>query len=207
MSEADIEKRASLPGCGLGAYALLLLALGLTGVVGMVMATLAPMQGEGAGPSDLLAGTSVPTWRLAPLVKAGALQPGEIPTAFHDESVAMDGSRACALLPDAVVRVEDGKGTRFAYTEISDLHSEDLPDGGYAVALTAPGGTLGCRFGKDEVSSVLNKDCRAHSVKNLYVVDGSFMPTSGAVPFTLTIVANSFRVAQGLVERMKKGGT
>lgn len=67
------------------------------------------------------------------------------------------------------------------------------------------GGT--CRFGKDEVSSVLNKDCRAHSVKNLYVVDGSFMPTSGAVPFTLTIVANSFRVAQGLVERMKKGGT
>jgi choline dehydrogenase-like flavoprotein len=67
------------------------------------------------------------------------------------------------------------------------------------------GGT--CRFGNDEVSSVLNKDCRAHSVKNLYVVDGSFMPTSGAVPFTLTIVANSFRVAHGLVERMKKGST
>ena len=67
------------------------------------------------------------------------------------------------------------------------------------------GGT--CRFGKDELTSVLNKDCRAHSVKNLYVVDGSFMPTSGAVPFTLTIVANSFRVAQGLVERMKKGAT
>jgi choline dehydrogenase-like flavoprotein len=42
-------------------------------------------------------------------------------------------------------------------------------------------------------------------VKNLYVVDGSFMPTSGAVPVTLTIVANSFRVADGLVKRMKKG--
>lgn len=67
------------------------------------------------------------------------------------------------------------------------------------------GGT--CRFGKDELTSVLNKDCRAHQVKNLYVVDGSFMPTSGAVPITLTIVANSFRVAKGLVERMKKGGT
>ncbi len=67
------------------------------------------------------------------------------------------------------------------------------------------GGT--CRFGKDELSSVLNKDCRTHAVKNLYVVDGSFMPTSGAVPVTLTIVANSFRVAKGLVERMKKGGT
>ncbi|MCA3012217.1 MAG: GMC family oxidoreductase [Myxococcaceae bacterium] len=66
------------------------------------------------------------------------------------------------------------------------------------------GGT--CRFGRDERTSVLNPDCRAHAVKNLYVVDGSFMPTSGAVPFTLTIVANAFRVAQGLVTRLKKGG-
>jgi choline dehydrogenase-like flavoprotein len=44
-------------------------------------------------------------------------------------------------------------------------------------------------------------------VPNLYVVDGSFMPSSGAVPTTLTIAANSFRVADRLVKRMKKGGT
>lgn len=150
MSEADIEKRTSLPGCGLGAYALLLLALGLTGVVGMVMASLTLMQGEGSSPSDLLAGTSVPTWRLAPMVKAGALGPGEIPSAWHDESVVMDGSRACALVPDAVLRVEDGKGTRLPYAEITDLHSEDLPDGSFAVALSSANGTLACRFGKDE---------------------------------------------------------
>ncbi len=66
------------------------------------------------------------------------------------------------------------------------------------------GGT--CRFGNDPETSVLDKDCRMHSVKNLYVVDGSFMPTSGAVPFTLTIVANSFRVANNLITRLKKGG-
>ncbi len=65
------------------------------------------------------------------------------------------------------------------------------------------GGT--CRFGTDPASSVLDKDCKLHGVNNLYVVDGSFMPTSGAVPFTLTIVANSFRVASGLVTRLKKG--
>jgi choline dehydrogenase-like flavoprotein len=64
------------------------------------------------------------------------------------------------------------------------------------------GGT--CRFGNDPATSVLDKDCRSHSVKNLYVVDGSFMPTSGGVPITLTIAANSFRVARALVERLKR---
>jgi len=60
-----------------------------------------------------------------------------------------------------------------------------------------------CRFGKDARTSVLNEWCRAHEVDNLYVVDGSFMPTSGGVPTTLTILANSFRVAAHLVERFK----
>lgn len=66
------------------------------------------------------------------------------------------------------------------------------------------GGT--CRFGNDEGQAVLDKNCRSHSVKNLYVVDGSFMPSSGGVPITLTIAANSFRVADHLVARLKKGG-
>jgi len=53
----------------------------------------------------------------------------------------------------------------------------------------------GCRFGDDPASSVLNADCRAHDVENLYVTDGSFMPTGGSVPYTWTIYANAFRVA------------
>ena len=61
-------------------------------------------------------------------------------------------------------------------------------------------------FGDDPATSVLDRGCRAHEVKNLYVVDGSFMPTSGGVPTTLTIAANSFRVAAGLVQRLKRGG-
>jgi choline dehydrogenase-like flavoprotein len=52
-----------------------------------------------------------------------------------------------------------------------------------------------CRFGKDPKSSVLDASCRAHDVRNLYVADGSFMPTSGGVPTTLTIQANALRVA------------
>ena len=53
----------------------------------------------------------------------------------------------------------------------------------------------GCRFGDDPQSSVLDADCRAHDVDNLYVTDGSFMPTGGSVPYTWTIYANAFRVA------------
>jgi choline dehydrogenase-like flavoprotein len=53
----------------------------------------------------------------------------------------------------------------------------------------------GCRFGNDPKTSVLDKNCRLHEVENLYVTDGSFMPTGGSVPYTWTIYANSFRVA------------
>jgi choline dehydrogenase-like flavoprotein len=65
------------------------------------------------------------------------------------------------------------------------------------------GGT--CRFGDDPASSVLDRDCRAHEVPNLYVTDGSFMPTSGGAPLTLTIVANSLRVGARLAERFRRG--
>ncbi|MBN1599851.1 MAG: GMC family oxidoreductase [Bacteroidales bacterium] len=53
----------------------------------------------------------------------------------------------------------------------------------------------GCRFGNNPEESVLDKNCRAHEVENLFVTDGSFMPTGGSVPYTWTIYANSFRVA------------
>jgi len=54
----------------------------------------------------------------------------------------------------------------------------------------------GCRFGNDPKTSVLDKNCQAHEVANLYVTDGSFMPTGGSVPYTYTIYANAFRVAE-----------
>lgn len=54
----------------------------------------------------------------------------------------------------------------------------------------------GCRFGDDPTKSVLNKFCQSHEVSNLFVTDGSFIPTGGSVPYTFTIYANSFRVAE-----------
>ncbi|PIP97240.1 MAG: oxidoreductase, partial [Rhodobacterales bacterium CG18_big_fil_WC_8_21_14_2_50_71_9] len=56
----------------------------------------------------------------------------------------------------------------------------------------------GCRFGDDPRTAVLDRDCRVHGVDNLYVSDGSFMPTGGSVPYTWTIYANAFRVAEAI---------
>ena len=58
-----------------------------------------------------------------------------------------------------------------------------------------------CRFGTDPARSVLDPTCQAHEVRNLYVTDGSFMPTSGGVPSTATIMANSLRVGALIRDR------
>ena len=62
----------------------------------------------------------------------------------------------------------------------------------------------GCRFGNDPKTSVLDKNCKAHDVKNLYVADASFMPTGGSVAYTWTIYANAFRVADEIVKVLQK---
>ena len=59
-----------------------------------------------------------------------------------------------------------------------------------------------CRFGSDPGESVLNTDCRAHEVDNLYVVDTSFFPSIGAVNPALTAMANALRVGDHLLERL-----
>ncbi len=60
----------------------------------------------------------------------------------------------------------------------------------------------GCRFGDDPKTSVLDKNCKVHDCDNLYITDGSFMPTGGSVPYTFTIYANSFRVADYLARKL-----
>jgi choline dehydrogenase-like flavoprotein len=59
-----------------------------------------------------------------------------------------------------------------------------------------------CRFGTDPATSVLNTDCRAHELDNLYVVDTSFYPSIGAVNPALTAMANALRVGDHLLDRM-----
>lgn len=87
------------------------------------------------------------------------------------------------FIKEKVVTLYEKMGAKEIYSDISSLPSANLQAGG-------------CRFGNDAKTSVLNKYCQAHEVPNLFVTDGSFMPTGGSVPYTWTIYANSFRVAE-----------
>ena len=59
-----------------------------------------------------------------------------------------------------------------------------------------------CRFGDDPATSVLDRNCRAHELDNLYVVDTSIFPSIGAVNPALTAMANALRVGDHVLERM-----
>ena len=59
-----------------------------------------------------------------------------------------------------------------------------------------------CRFGADPQTSVLDLNCKAHELDNLYAVDASFMPSIGAVNPALTIMANALRVGDHLRGRL-----
>ena len=59
------------------------------------------------------------------------------------------------------------------------------------------------RFGRDPKTSALDVHCKAHELDNLYVVDGSFFPSSAAVNPALTIMANALRVGEHLKERLR----
>jgi choline dehydrogenase-like flavoprotein len=61
-----------------------------------------------------------------------------------------------------------------------------------------------CRMGDDPETSVVDRWCRAHDVKNLWVVDGSFFPTSAGYNPTLTILANAYRVADHFIAEAKR---
>jgi len=61
-----------------------------------------------------------------------------------------------------------------------------------------------CKAGNNPKTSVLNADCQVHGVDNLFVVDSSFMPTSGGTNPSLTIAANSLRVADVIDKRLRE---
>jgi choline dehydrogenase-like flavoprotein len=60
-----------------------------------------------------------------------------------------------------------------------------------------------CRMGNDPEASVVDRSCRSHDVPNLWIVDGSVMPTNGGYNPTLTILANAYRAADALVKQAK----
>jgi choline dehydrogenase-like flavoprotein len=97
---------------------------------------------------------------------------------------------ASEYLKDRAIEIFKKMGAKDIKYDISPLPASNLLAGG-------------CRFGSDSKNSVLNKYCQSYEVNNLFVTDASFMPTGGSVPFTWTIYANSFRVADFIKENYK----
>lgn len=83
---------------------------------------------------------------------------------------------------------------------VPGVNRDDISEGSvYGNAVRIANHILGgMRFGTDPADSVLDRDCRMWGFDNLFVTDGSFMPTSGGANPTLTIEANAFRVAEAV---------
>lgn len=59
------------------------------------------------------------------------------------------------------------------------------------------------RFGNDPATSVLDPNCKAWDLDNLYVVDASFLPSSTAVNPSLTIVAQAMKTAEQIASKIR----
>jgi len=62
-----------------------------------------------------------------------------------------------------------------------------------------------CRFGTAAETSVLTPDNRVRGIDNLFVVDGSFFPSSGGANPGLTIAANALRVSDQIAREFAAG--
>jgi choline dehydrogenase-like flavoprotein len=88
-----------------------------------------------------------------------------------------------------------------------DMHPHLIPNNLYMgkhIPIAGVGHQSGtCRFGTDPKNSVLDVNCKAHELDNLYVVDTSFFPSIGAVNPSLTAIANALRIGNHLLQRLK----
>ena len=88
-----------------------------------------------------------------------------------------------------------------------DCHPHLVPNElylGKSIPIAGVGHQAGtCRFGVDSATSVLDVNCKAHELDNLYVVDTSFFPSIGAGNPSLTAMANALRVGDHLLERLQ----
>jgi len=161
---------------------------------------------RGAAPHGLGSAPSAPFGEVARHSLDFWLSGEDIPLADSRVSLRSDGAIRLALQPgnntEALTRLRktfEGKLKELGMTEMAFVRSLYLHKAFDVAATAHQAGTA--RFGTDPATSVLDVNCRAHDLDNLYVVDGSFMPSIGAVNPTLTIIANALRVGDHIAER------
>jgi choline dehydrogenase-like flavoprotein len=86
------------------------------------------------------------------------------------------------------------------------LEKPAVTDGAKAIA---PGGSIihevgGAMMGDDARHSVVDRNCRAWEVDNLFLADGSVFPSNADKNPTLTIMANAWRVGDIILDRMQR---
>jgi choline dehydrogenase-like flavoprotein len=165
---------------------------------------------KGAAPHGLGAAPSAPFGEVAKHSLDFWLSSEDIPLAGSRVTLRSDGTIRLALVPgnntEALTRLRktfEGKLKELGMVEMASVRSLYLHKAFDAAATAHQAGTA--RFGADPATSVLDVNCKAHDLDNLYVVDGSFMPSVGAVNPTLTIIANALRVGDQIAECIGAG--
>jgi choline dehydrogenase-like flavoprotein len=95
--------------------------------------------------------------------------------------------------------IETAGGTVYGGTRRA-MQSGEISEGG---AIIHELGTV--RMGNDAKTSVLNKSCQAHEVKNVFVADAAPFVTNPDKNPTLTIMALSWRTSEYLLDQARKG--
>ncbi|MCC7171250.1 MAG: GMC family oxidoreductase [Planctomycetes bacterium] len=129
----------------------------------------------------------------------------DLPDPRNRVTVGADGGITLSYLPNNLAAYEALRERTESIVARAELaHGRARPDFLHLrlgiQAVSHQNGTL--RFGCDPATSVLDPECRAWDVHNLYAVDGSFFPSSGAVNPSLTIMANALRVGERLLDRL-----
>jgi choline dehydrogenase-like flavoprotein len=115
-----------------------------------------------------------------------------------ESRVTVDGGR---------IRLDWKRSNLSSHSELVRRLRERLKAAGYPIVLArafdrrTPSHQCGTvRIGLDPASAPLDPYCRAWDHPNLFVVDGSFLPTSAAVNPALTIAAQALRVADHIAK-------
>jgi choline dehydrogenase-like flavoprotein len=131
----------------------------------------------------------------------------DLPRADSRVTLRRDGAIRLALRPgnntEGLTRLRttfQGTLSKLGMVDTMFVRSLYLHKAFDAAATAHQAGTV--RFGTDPATSVLDVHCKAHDLDNLYVVDGGFMPSIGAMNPTLTIIANALRVGDHIADRI-----
>ncbi|MBU6490457.1 MAG: FAD-binding protein [Burkholderiales bacterium] len=123
--------------------------------------------------------------------------------AFHNRVRLSSNTDRCGLPQIMIDYTTDPRDTaRLAYMvqrstdwlKAAGANDIQYEPSNFAMGSTHLHGT--CRAGDDARTSVVDANGRVHSLDNVYVADGSYMPYPGGLNPTLTIQANSLRIAR-----------